>query len=81
MLRVARVKKSTIGERWNRAYLEILFGDEAVTGVLRFIEDTGMGRRLAKDRNRDDSWDIEPSDQSADEEDETLEDGKENGGR
>jgi hypothetical protein len=56
--------------------VETLFGDDATVEVLRYIDNTEVGKRLAKEGNSDDSWDIESLDRSADEGDVTLEAGE-----
>ena len=70
-------KKIFISERRDRTDLKTLFGDDATVEVLRYIDSTEAGKRLAKEGNSDDSWDIERLDRSADEGDVTLEAGEE----
>ena len=68
MLRELRAKKVLISARRDQADLKTLFGAGAIAEVLRFIDNTEVGRRLIKEGNSDDSWDIERLDRSADEE-------------
>ena len=77
MLQQLRAKKVFISERRDRRDLRTLFGDEATAEVLRYIDNTEVGKRLAEEENSDDSWDIERLDRSADEGDVTLEAGEE----
>jgi hypothetical protein len=77
MLRQLRAKKVFISERRDRRDLKTLFGDEATAEVLRYIDNTEAGKRLAKEEKSNDSWDIERLDRSADEGDVTLEAGEE----
>jgi hypothetical protein len=61
----------------DRTDLKTLSGDEATAEVLRYIDNTEAGKRLAKEGNGDDSWDIERLDRRVDERDVTLEAGEE----
>lgn len=70
-------EKVFISRRRDRTDLETLFGDEATAEVLRYIDNTEAGKRLANEGNSDDSWDIERLDRRADERDVTLEAGEE----
>jgi hypothetical protein len=72
MLRQLRAKKVFISERRDRTDVETLFGYDATVEVLRYIDNTEAGKRLAKEGNSDDSWDIERLDRSANEGDVTL---------
>jgi hypothetical protein len=69
MLRKLRAKKMLISARRDQADLKTLFGAEATAEVLRFIDDTEVGKRQIKEGNSDDSWDIERLDRDANEED------------
>jgi hypothetical protein len=80
MLRKLCAEKVAVSGRRDRADLKILFSDEATVEVLRFIGNTEVGKKLAEDKNSDDTWDIERSDRSADEGEVTLEGGGEQGG-
>lgn len=51
-----------------------MFADEAIIEALEFIENTEVGKKPAGNANKNDSWDIERLDRSADEEDRMLED-------
>jgi hypothetical protein len=77
MLQQLRARKSFISERRDQRDLETLFGDEATAEVIRYIDNTEAGKRLVKEENSNDSWDIERLDRSADEGDVTLEAGEE----
>jgi hypothetical protein len=75
MLRELRAKKVLISARRDQADLKTLFGAEAISEVLRFIDNTEVGRRLIKEGDSDDSWDIERLDRSADEEEARVDNG------
>jgi hypothetical protein len=51
--------KVPISAMRDRADLETLFGEKATAEVLRFIENTEVGRPPVKEENREDYWDIE----------------------
>jgi hypothetical protein len=70
-------EKVFISGRRDRRDLKTLFGDEATAEVLRYIDNTEAGKRLAKEEKSNDSWDIERLDRSADEGNVTLEAGEE----
>jgi hypothetical protein len=80
MLRKLCARKVSVSERRDKADLKILFSDEATADVLRFIDNTEVGKKLAEERFSDDTWDIERLDRSADEGEVTLEGGGEQGG-
>ncbi|KAI7722986.1 hypothetical protein KC353_g40 [Hortaea werneckii] len=48
---------------------------QAIKEVLQFIDDTEVGKKPAGDANKNDSWDVERLDWSAEEEDRMLKDG------
>jgi hypothetical protein len=75
MLRELRAKKVLISARRDQADLKTLFGAEATAEVLWFIDNTEVGRRLIKEENSDDSWDIESLDRSANEEEVRVDSG------
>jgi hypothetical protein len=54
MMRGLRARKAPISAIRDRADLETLFREEATTEVLRFIENTEVGRLLVKEENRED---------------------------
>jgi hypothetical protein len=81
MLRKLCTSKVSVSKRRDRAHIEILFNDGAIAEVLRFIDNTEVGKKLAEQGNSDDSLDIERLHQSADEGEVTLEGGGEQGGR
>jgi hypothetical protein len=54
MMRGLRARKAPISAMRDRADLETLFGEEATAEVLRFIENTEVGRPLVKEENRED---------------------------
>jgi hypothetical protein len=76
MLRELRAKKISISGRRDRADLKTLFGNGAIAEVLRFIENTEVGKRLKKEGTSDDLWDIERLDRRAEEENAAVEDGR-----
>jgi hypothetical protein len=77
MLRELRAKKILISGRRDRADLDTLFGNGAIAEVLRFIDNTEVGKRLTKQGNNGDTWDIERLDRGAGEEEIAEEDGRE----
>ena len=77
MLRKLRARKVSISGRRDQADLKTLFADEAIKEVLQFIDDTEVGKKPAGDANKNDSWDVERLDWSAEEEDRMLKDGSE----
>ena len=66
LLREMRAEEIVISARRDQADLESLFRDVATKEVLRFIENTEVGRPMTKEENRDDYWDIGRLDQSSD---------------
>lgn len=77
MMRELRTKEIPISARRDRKDLETLFGEEATAEVLRFIENTEVGRPLTKEGNKDDYWDIQRMDHTAEEEEVMMGDGGE----
>jgi hypothetical protein len=77
MMRGLRARKAPISAMRDRADLETLFGEEATAEVLRFIENTEVGRPLVKEENREDYWDIEQLDQRSEGAEVISEDGGE----
>jgi hypothetical protein len=77
MMRGLRARKVPISAMRDRADLETLFGEEATAEVLRFIENTEVGRPPVKEENREDYWDIEQLDQRSDRAEVISEDGGE----
>lgn len=51
--------KISISPRRDWTDLKTLFGEDAILAVLRFIENTKVGKRLTDDTNNCDSWDID----------------------
>ena len=76
MLRKLRARKLSISRRRNLADLKTMFANKTIIEVLQFIENTEVGKKPVGDANKNDSWDIERLDRSADEEDRMLEDGR-----
>ena len=74
-----RAKGIVISARRDQADLQNLFRDETTKEVLRFIENTEVGRPMTKEENRDDYWDIGRLDQSSDDAGILSEDGGELG--
>lgn len=68
MLRDLISNKIVISARRCHADLKILFRDNAIEQVLRFIESTEVGKKLAGDADNQDSWDTDRLDQGDDEE-------------
>ena len=62
-----RAEEIVISARRDQADLESLFRDVATRAVLRFIENTEVGRPMTKEENKDDYWDVERLDQISDE--------------
>jgi hypothetical protein len=50
-----------------RTDLETLFGEDAMLDVLRFVESTGVDKKLTDGTNKCDSWKIERLDRVGDE--------------
>jgi hypothetical protein len=68
MLNTLASKKIEISTRMNGQDLQILFGEDGIETVLRFIESTAVGKRSGVcDTRRIDEWDIELLDRSSDE--------------
>lgn len=76
MLQKLRERKVAISGRRQQADLRTLFADKAITEVLQFIDNTEVGKKLTGDANKNDSWDIERLDRSAEEEDRMLGNGR-----
>jgi hypothetical protein len=77
MMRGLCAGKVPISAMRDRADLETLFGEKATAEVLRFIENTEVGRPPVKEKNREDCWDIEQLDQRSDGAEVISEDGGE----
>lgn len=76
MLQKLRANKLSISRRRNRADLKTIFVGKAIIEALQFIKNIEVGKKPARDANKNNSWDIERLDQSANEEDRMLEDKK-----
>ena len=74
MIRKLSTKNITISETPDQRKVRILFGDEATVDVLEFIEKTEVGKRLAVESDKADSWDIERLDRGENEEREAVDD-------
>ena len=59
MIRKLSTKNNAISETPDQRNVRILFGDNATVDVLEFIEKTEVGKRLAVESDKADSWDIE----------------------
>ena len=57
--------------------LMTMFGEAATAEVLRFIENTEVGRPLTKEGNKEDHWDIKQLERRAEEGEETVGDDRE----
>ena len=74
MIRKLNTKNVAINETPDQRNVRILFGDNATVDVLEFIEKTEVGKRLAVESDKADSWDIERLDRGENEEREALDD-------
>jgi hypothetical protein len=63
-----KAAKITNSARRDHTDLETLFEEGAITITLRFIETTGVGRKLTEETNECDSWDINRLDRDSEEE-------------
>jgi hypothetical protein len=54
MLQKLKVKRSTVGEMQDQTHLGTLFERAATAEVLRFIEDTGVGKKPTDDIDKGD---------------------------
>lgn len=63
MLRSLSTDKLTISPRRDRTDLEVLFEEGATKAVLRFIENTDVGKRLTDETSKYDLWDVDRLDQ------------------
>jgi hypothetical protein len=59
MLQKLKVKRSTVGEMQDQTHLGTLFERAATAEVLRFIEDTEVGKKPTDDTDKGDLWDVE----------------------
>lgn len=59
MLEELKADKVAISARRDRMDLKALFQEGTTKAVLRFIETTGVGKKLTEDTNECDSWDID----------------------
>jgi len=74
MIRKLKTKNVAISETPDRRNVRILFGNNATVDVLEFIEKTEVGKRLAVESDRADSWDVERLDWGENEEREAVDD-------
>jgi len=74
MIRKLNTRNIVISETPDRRDTRILFGDNATMDVLEFIEKTEVGKRLAVESDKADSWDIERLDRGENEEREAVDD-------
>ena len=74
MIRKLNTKNVAINETPDQRNVRILFGDNATVDVLEFIEKTEVGKRLAVESDKADSWDIERLDRGENEEREAVDD-------
>ena len=74
MIRKLNTKNVAINETPDRRNVRILFGDNAAVDVLEFIEKTEVGKRLAVEPDKADSWDIERLDRGENKEREAVDD-------
>jgi hypothetical protein len=58
MIRKLNTKNVAINETPDRRIVRILFGNNATVDVLKFIEKTEVGKKLAVEPDKADSWDI-----------------------
>jgi hypothetical protein len=60
MLQELKIRRTTTCEMQEQTHLITLFGKAATTEVLRFVENTKVGKRLTtNDTHKGDLWDIE----------------------
>lgn len=59
ILRSLNSNKKLISGRQDQADLRILFEENAIEHVLRFIEGIEVGKKLAEGANDHDTWDID----------------------
>jgi hypothetical protein len=71
MMRGMRAREIPISAMRDEVDLMTMFVEAATAEVLRFIENTDVGRPLIKEGNKEDYWDIEQLDRRA-EEDEVM---------
>ena len=77
MTRKLSIKNITISDTPDRRNVRILFGDNATVDVLEFINKTEVGKRLAVESNKADSWDIERLGRGGNEEEGAVDDEEE----
>ena len=74
MMRGMRAREIPISAMRDEVDLMTMFGEAATAEVLRFIENTEVGRPLIKEGNKEDYWDIEQLDRRVEEEEAMVED-------
>ena len=72
IVRKLKTKNVAISETPDRRNVRILFGENATVDVLESIEKTEVGKRLAVESDRADSWDVERLDRGENEEIEAV---------
>jgi methylmalonyl-CoA mutase N-terminal domain/subunit len=77
MVRKLKAKDITITKTRDRRDLKIQFEDNAIVGMLEFVEKTEAVKRSETETIKVDSWQVERLDQSADEDEGTIGDGVE----
>jgi methylmalonyl-CoA mutase N-terminal domain/subunit len=77
MVRKLKAKDFTITKTRDRRDLKIQFEDNAIVGMLEFVEKTEAVKRSETETIKVDSWQVERLDQSADEDEGTVGDGVE----
>jgi methylmalonyl-CoA mutase N-terminal domain/subunit len=77
MVRKLKAKDITITKTRDRRDLKIQFEDNAIVGMLEFVEKTEAVKRSETETIKVDSWQVERLDQSADEDEGTVGDGVE----
>jgi hypothetical protein len=68
MVQKLKTAKVTITMHRDQTDLETLFAEGAITAVPRFVETTGVGKKLTEEPNEGDSWDIDRLDRDIDNE-------------
>ena len=68
MIRKLNTKNVAINETPDQRNVRTLFGDNATVDMLEFIEKTEVGKRLAVESDKADSWDVERLDRGENEE-------------
>jgi hypothetical protein len=77
MVKKLKAKDITVGEAPDRRNLKILLTDNAIVGMLEFVEKTEVGKRPGAENNKVDLWDVERLDKRDEEGEGAVENGEE----